>query len=179
MNFLAKPLAAILILSLLSLTACSGSAVVSDIAEGVTVAEGVVPLVLALVPGGAAFAVPVQAFLTTAVTGLNAVSVVLQQTGLTALQVTEKISAALAATIAQTPGIQSLLSGAPAEIASAVAQIIAIVAQIVTNYGTHAVTASVRTVAQTAYWEASRKDDARLVSIHQRCETLLKQLPSQ
>jgi len=172
-------IALLLILSLLFVTACpSGSAVVSDIAEGITVAEGVVPLVLALVPAGAAFVLPVQAFLSTAVTGLNAVSVVLQQTGLTALQVTEKISAALASTIAQTPVIQDLLKGAPAEIASAVTQIISIVAQIVANYGAHAVNASVRSVAQTTYWEASKKDDKRLVSIHLRCETLLQKLPA-
>jgi hypothetical protein len=181
MNVLLKakysaPIALLLILSLLSLTACSGTVVVSDVSATITVIEGVLPLVLALVPGGAPFVAPVEGYLQAAAAGLDQVTAILQQGG-TTIQIAEKITTALAAAIAQAPGIQGLLSGVPFEIATALNVIIGDIASILLKYGTPALTAKNVRAAQVTQWKCSRTDLKRLVSAHLRCEAILHQLP--
>ena len=178
MNVLVKakysaPIALLLILSLLSLTACSGTVVVSDVTATITVIEGVLPLVLALVPGGAPFVTPVEAYLQAAAAGLDQVTAILQQGG-TTIGIAEKITTALAAAIAQVPGIQGLLSGVPFEIASALNVVIGDIAGILMNYGTQSVTAKNVRAVQLTYWKCSRADAQRLVSAHLRCQAILQ-----
>jgi hypothetical protein len=157
---------------LLSMTACSGSTAVTDVTDTIGVIEGVLPIVLGLVPGGAVYVAPIESYLQTATTGLDQVSAILAAGGST-LSIAEKITAALAATIAAAPGIAAL-GPLPAEIATAISEIIADVQNILTEYGAPAVASSARQAREM--YTAGTNDQKRLASAHRQCQLILHRL---